>query len=780
MRISTSAILRFFLLIVAFSSSLSAVKANAILQLDTSITNLDPTLACGLNSQVRLLAGQANTYQWVRNGTAIPGATSRQFAASISGSYRVRVSDVLGNSDSSRAIDILIVPNPVAGFSVNQLSQCFFGNRFTFTNSSTVSQGTLTYTWYYGDGTFQISTSGAHSYAGPGMYSVKLVATSNYGCVDSSRVNVTVSSNPVVSFSVNNVSQCQNNNYFSFANTSNNGSFPLVYRWSFGDGGSSTALNPNYQYSQSGNYNVKLVATSSLGCSDSTAVAVSVHPKPNVVLTVNNNQQCLTGNFFQFVNQTSISQGSVSYRWDFGNGISSGLLSPGISYTNAGFYLVKMIATSDRGCLDSSAIDLRVDPSPVAQFSVNRTVDCFNGHQFQFTDRSILSSGAYQNMWDFGDGAGFSTLTNPQYSYQQPGTYRVSLTVTSNNSCSSVFTTNIFLNPSPSGNIIAPSDTVICEGGVVQLRSTSAQSYQWLFNSIPIAGANSMILNATEAGRYTVRIINSFNCSALSGNAVTLTKVIQPIADFTFDHSCVNSPITFSNTSSVLSSMPVVYRWKIGDTIFNNITNLAYTFRTPGTYSVQLSVIPTSCPQLTRTAIKSITVETSPPPIRYVSVNAVSGKDVMIRAREFSRATYFWSPATGLSSISVFNPVFNHTTPQEYLVQITTQSGCKVTDSVSIRMFSEKKIYLPDYFTPNGDGKNDKISPFLVGIQRLTHFSIWNRWGQLMFKTNTAENGWDGSFQGVKQPMETYLWIAEGLDIDGKIFRSSGSFVLVK
>ena len=131
-------------------------------------------------------------------------------------------------------------------------------------------------------------------------------------------------------------------------------------------------------------------------------------------------------------------------------------------------------------------------------------------------------------------------------------------------------------------------------------------------------------------------------------------------------------------------------------------------------------------------------------------------------------------------SVSISNPIFNHTAEQRYTITIVTPAGCRVVDTLLVRIFSEKKIYMPDYFTPNNDGKNDRILPLLVGVNKLTRFRIWNRWGQLVYQTQKQGEGWDGIYQGVKQPMETYLWMAEGLDIDGKIISASGSFILVR
>ena len=755
-------------------------SANCHLLLDTSITALDPTLSCGVGSQVRLQAGIAVSYQWIRNGVDIPGANSRLFNASISGSYRVRVGDGAGNLDSSRALDVFIVPNPSSGFTINQTTQCLVGNSFSFTNTTTISQGTATYTWYYGDGSFQLATNGSHTYASIGTYTVKLVATSNYGCVDSTRINVSVQPPPVADFSVNTTAQCLNGNQFFFTNNSIASGSPVTYRWDFGDGSTSTQLNTAYQYNQSGNFTVKLVATAQSGCKDSVSQNIVVHPKPVIAFTVNNNQQCQTGNFFQFTNNSFISSGSLTHFWKFGDGVTSGQTSPSHSYLSAGVYPVQLIEISDRGCKDSLTMNIKVDPSPTALFTVNKTVDCFAEHQFVFTNASTVSAGTFTNSWDFGDGIGTSTAVNPTYRYLQAGTYRVTLTVTTPNNCSSSYNVNLFLNQTPVGSILPVADTVICEGSFITLRATTADFYQWYRNGVAISGATASTYNATEPGVYHVLFRNTSNCTSLSTNQVTLTKVLQPTPSFTFDRSCAALSSTFTNTSEIANSLPVQYSWSFGDGGTSTLFSPSYVYQNSGTYTVKLTVTPSHCPQLSRFVQQQIIVQTSPESIRYPALNAVAGRDLQLRAREFSEATYQWSPGTALNSSTIVDPIFNHTAAQEYRISIKTAAGCEMTDTLLVRIFAEKKIYLPDYFTPNNDGKNDRLVPLLVGLTKLSSFRVWNRWGQLVYQTKKEGEGWDGFYQGVKQPMETYLWIVEGLDIDGKIIRANGSSILVR
>jgi gliding motility-associated-like protein len=94
--------------------------------------------------------------------------------------------------------------------------------------------------------------------------------------------------------------------------------------------------------------------------------------------------------------------------------------------------------------------------------------------------------------------------------------------------------------------------------------------------------------------------------------------------------------------------------------------------------------------------------------------------------------------------------------------------------------FAPINIYVPRVFTPNGDGTNDVLKPILVGIANFHYFNVYNRWGNLVFTTQDANQGWDGRFKGVPQPIESYLWIAEGIDTNGKTIVAKGVVSLVR
>ena len=116
-----------------------------------------------------------------------------------------------------------------------------------------------------------------------------------------------------------------------------------------------------------------------------------------------------------------------------------------------------------------------------------------------------------------------------------------------------------------------------------------------------------------------------------------------------------------------------------------------------------------------------------------------------------------------------------------YALVTATVNGKAITNGSPARVyFADINIYVPRAFSPNNDGSNDLLKPILVGIQTFHYFTVYNRWGNIVFTTTDPNQGWDGTFKGVPQPVETYLWIAEGIDVNGKKIVAKGMTSLVR
>ncbi len=150
-----------------------------------------------------------------------------------------------------------------------------------------------------------------------------------------------------------------------------------------------------------------------------------------------------------------------------------------------------------------------------------------------------------------------------------------------------------------------------------------------------------------------------------------------------------------------------------------------------------------------------------------------------LKARQFG-VSALWSPATYLNSASGFNPVFNGPTEQVYTVEITTMAGCVTVDTQVVKTVKSVEILVPKAFTPNRDGKNDYLRPILLGVKQLNYFKIFNRWGQLIYETKNDQPGWDGRLKGILQSTQVFVWVAEGLGVDNRVYIKKGTSVLIR
>jgi gliding motility-associated-like protein len=146
--------------------------------------------------------------------------------------------------------------------------------------------------------------------------------------------------------------------------------------------------------------------------------------------------------------------------------------------------------------------------------------------------------------------------------------------------------------------------------------------------------------------------------------------------------------------------------------------------------------------------------------------------------------SYIWSPATGLSSTTIANPVAKYDGSFDsirYKVEVYDRYGCVDSAFVSVRIFKTiPYVFVPTAFTPNGDGLNDVLRPIAVGMQRINYFRVFNRWGQIVFSTSVNGHGWDGRVGGTLQSTNTYVWMVSAMDYLGKPYFRKGTVTLIR
>jgi gliding motility-associated-like protein len=382
---------------------------------------------------------------------------------------------------------VIISANPVANFSFPNI--CLPAGAAQFTNLSTISDGTqalITYNWDFGDGSPAVTTiNPLHNYAGVGPYNVTLTATSNNGCPhDTLRIVNTIYAQPDGEFTVT-PENCLNA-VTTFTSTSDPlpGNTVAQWNWDFADGSPlSTLQNPTHTYAAAGAYIVRHWIVTDKGCiSDTAAHTVTINALP--AADFNYTAPTCETKVLNFTDISAPNAGVLnSWTWNFGDGSPvSNLQNPTHTYAAAGSYTVTLQVATDKGCISSvrSKVVI-VSPQPVSGFELPEV--CLSDAFAQFTDTSSVASGSISSwLWDFGDpgsgAANTSILQNPQHAYAATGNYTVTLTVTTNNGCTSVISHPFTVNGDiPVADFTPLNPAVMCANDTVAIQDASTVNF---------------------------------------------------------------------------------------------------------------------------------------------------------------------------------------------------------------------------------------------------------------------------------------------------------------
>ena len=160
-----------------------------------------------------------------------------------------------------------------------------------------------------------------------------------------------------------------------------------------------------------------------------------------------------------------------------------------------------------------------------------------------------------------------------------------------------------------------------------------------------------------------------------------------------------------------------------------------------------------------------------------------AGQPIQLFARDLSGSSFSefsWSPTSGLNNPLIQNPVAVIDQDITYHVIAKDSNGCSSTDQIHIKVFKGPDIYVPNAFTPNGDGLNDILRAVPIGIQAFRYFAIYNRDGQRVFFTANPAIGWDGNIGNLKQGTNGFVWVAEGTDYKGNLIKRTGTVILIR
>ncbi len=460
---------------------------------NASIANA-PMQVCANASPLLLSAATAGG-SWTGNGMANPN--SGLFSPQLAGTGTAQIVYTISATNNCSASDtafVVVNPLPQITVSPNTIQQACAGTPVTIS-----ATGAVNYQWMNNGNPISGATQANLTTLNAGAYTV--MGIDGNGCsANSPSVQVNILPNPVI-FQINAPAVCEGQ-ATNFTQNSGVGQGGVIstYQWDFGNGNTGSGFQTNETYSSSGQYTAQLIATTPEGCADTATQLVTVHPRPNVdsVLTTG---ACFPNpaNFQAFTSGASVQ----TYQWNFGNGNTGNGQSVIHQYPSAGTFYYTITATSNLGCQSTFNGNVVVDNKPEANYLF--APGC-TGQPLQFFD---LSNGNISGWnWDFGPAV--DNQQNPSYSYNTPGNYTVTLTVTTPQGCTDVHTSQVPVSQTPDATWYETNQ------GVNQVQFTpfnplTGANHLWTFGDGTSSNAISPLKQYSNTGFYQVCLTTTKN-----------------------------------------------------------------------------------------------------------------------------------------------------------------------------------------------------------------------------------------------------------------------------
>lgn len=569
----------------------------------------------------------------------------------------------------------------------------------------------------------------------------------------------------------------------------------VAYAWT-GPGIVSGANSNIVTVNQTGTYT--LTATTNTGCQIVLTRDVLNLPEYQTAGFRFSDATCLANAAtpIQFTDESTLfSYGTTTYEYDFGDGSPfSNLASPTHTYSAPGDYDVTLTITHSDGCVDATTRRVLVTINPTANFNTNPICD---GNNMMFNDASTVNAPDFivDWTWDFGDGSPIDNTQNPTHLFPSNGNYNVSLTVTTDLGCNNTVTLPAEVYPLPQINFTA---STVCEdeGPTVFTNNTTVSSgnitnWDWNFAD----GGTSIAQNPT----HNYGIYGDYNVSltATTNNGCTATDFlnvrVNPIPTSLFDalerNGCLEVCANFNSQATTPEGTVTGWNWDFGNgttsnvenpnACLNNLSNTNTRF-----YNITLTVENSfGC---TNTLTQANFIEVYPKPLAQFDITPQTTTflepDVETDNQSIGNLNNVWSSGDG-TDYHTTNFAHTYADTGSYLVTLTVENGYGCTDDTSkiVRVNAKNLLYVPNTFTPDGDGKNDLFFP--VGfdiVERDYNFYIFNKDGDLIFQTDNLTKAWDGTEKGKPAKTDTYVWRILYRDSKGEKYEKMGHVNLLR
>ena len=558
-----------------------------------------------------------------------------------------------------------------------------------------------TWLWDFGDGQTSPAANTAHSYIVAGDYTVTLTVTDTLGCMNVVSHLVRVNPLPIALFDAG-VSNCAGATVQFNNQSSTTAGYIMRWIWNFGDGTIDTIYQPGdpnvrHLYALAGTYVVTLTVHASDSCNDTQSLLIDIHPNPvaNFVYT----PACFgTAVDFTDLSQLNGAGSIVQWQWDFGDpasGISnfSGLPDPSHLFTASTNYTVQLVVTTGNGCTDTITYPVTVKPQPPVNFTT--TNNCQNNAVVFTPDPVVMNLATIPTWnWTFGDG-GISPLQNPTHVYAAAGTYNVTLTVTDTAGCSNTISKAVIILAQPTANFSYSSPA--CKQSAVVFTNLSGAPVGYIVKCLWNFGdGNTQTLTTLDPVTHTYQNYGSFSVSlSITTNdsckrTISQTVVIlpNPLANFSYLTTCVNSPVQFNDLSQPGTGSLAAWLWNFGDppSGANNLAIIqspAHTFTGAGTF--QVSLIVSNAGGCQDTVVKSVLVHALP------TVDFTSSAGCVNDSTHFVSSTFvnpvavvsrLWNFGDGFTSPAI-DPYHIYSSSGAFIVTLTVTDTAGCTNVIS-------------------------------------------------------------------------------------------------
>ncbi len=637
-----------------------------------------------------------------------------------------------------------------------------------FTNRTT---GASRYLWNFGDGDTSTLTNPAHIYRSYGRYNVSLTAIDTSGC-DSTLVKhalVKVDS-AAVDFHVDRTfSPCPPLvSVFSTVTNRND----LKFTWDFGDGYKDTAANPTHIFFHPGVYTVKLIGTSKLGCTDTV-----IYPHlitvlgPTGIFSMTPDRGC---GIVPVQFSGAVSSNTQSIVCDLGDGhLYSDSLNFTYNYTQPRIYHPKFILTDAIGCsvpYDLDSVSVGVNPvmhlrdttiCPGQQVKVALGAD-----RYSWIAKVCDTCGRVPNIQD----TTALLIATPAVTT----TYTVTATTIGGCTATDHFTVQIAAPP-----VFPAFDSInACLNETIQFPAIHADSVRWFPASyLNSATALAPVCTPASSITYNVTAYNSSGCAATK--QVPLKILSHVYATLSGDTTvCGGSQVQLHLRLIDTSYSGTTYQWQAEGLLGTGSDPII----TAGQTSQTVQVITRSGTCVPDTDRVTIYVRAAPSVKLPGNTLATAGAEIRIAAEAVGATTYQWTAkdTVGCSDCRVTSLIpYN---AQTVYVTVANQYGCTATDSMEIRVqqCDPSSVFIPNTFTPNGDGTNDVLFVRSRTLAQVESFRIFDRWGGMIYEGKDLEHGWDGTVNGTPAQQGVYVYALAGKCEAGYDIEANGSVTLLR